>query len=364
MGVLSWAILESTNWFATLFWQESGLAICVRGFAQYVRRIMNSPLRIGLVGCGRVAQQFYLPAIRDLSEARLMAVADSRPEQVRVFLSEFPACRFFSSAHELLDETELEALIVATPPETHAGIAELALRRAVSVLVEKPLATSMAGIPELQDAAACSSASLLVGFNRRFWTPVSLLREALRDNHSSGVAAELVMTTNSRAWIPISDPLDDLASHQLDLIQYLFESPVRVVSARWLNPCTVQLNLKLHGGIEATCFAAQTDVSTESITIRSEYHQYRVHISMGSERIKPAHGLVRSVLDFGGALNRRIQRRPSALRLSFKKQLQYFLDCVRTRSQPEPSLEAGIRVICAIEAARKSAARGGAEVYV
>ena len=325
---------------------------------------MNSPLRIGLVGCGRVAQQFYLPSIRDLSDARLMAVADSRPEQVRLFLSEFPACRFFSSAQELLDETELEALIVATPPETHAGIAELALRRAVSVLVEKPLATSITGIPELQDAAACSSASLMVGFNRRFWTPVSLLREALGDNHLSRVSAELVMTTNTRAWIPISDPLDDLASHQLDLIQYLFESPVQAVSARWIDSCTVRLNLKLHGGIKATCFAAQTDVSTESITIRSQHHQYRVRIAMGSERIKPAHGVVRSVLDFGGALNRRIRRRPSALRLSFAKQLKYFLDCVRTRGQPEPSLEAGVAVIRAIEAARKSAARGGTEVYI
>jgi len=326
---------------------------------------MNRPLSIGLIGCGRVAEQFYLPALLNLQEGRLVAVADPVPQRRVLFLPPFPGCRAFDSAKELLDNSSVEALIITTPAETHVAIATMALRAGVSALVEKPLGISLAGIDELQAAASSSPARLMVGFNRRFWKPLQLLQQTLRQQlDSQKASAQLTMTTNSQVWAPISDPLDDLSSHQLDLLRYVFGRKLLAVSAEWKTSREIRVRVRLEGNVVAECLAAQAGVSQESIRVECNQRQYLVRVDMGSERIYPATGAIRTLLDFGDGVKRRLRRRPAPLRGSFRYQISYFLHCLRSGAPAKPDLDDGIAVLRAVGAARESAAHGGIEIPV
>lgn len=324
---------------------------------------MSGPLPIGIIGCGRITERYYLPAIARLPAAHLVAVADPRSERRGLVTSRVVGCVAYPSAEALLAEAQVAALIVATPTATHVAVATLALCAGLPVLIEKPLASSMAEAEPLH-AVATAGTVVMVGFNRRFWDPVHRLRERIR--HSDGlrkVSVQLVMTADMRAWDPVSersDPLDDLGSHQVDLLRFLFDREVDTISARWTDLKTIHMRVVLSGGITGDCVAAHTGVPQESITVRCNGRVYCVR--RGSERITPAPGPVRAVLDAVGTLSRRLWGRRSSLRRSYERQLSYFLHCVRTGAAPQPGLADGIAAIRALEAARRSASsatRGG-----
>src|SRR5262245_54787210 len=144
---------------------------------------VSVPLNIGLIGCGRAAERYYLPALSRLAEARLVAVADPLRERRELISSGIPGCLTFTSAEALLQKARIAAVIVATPPATHIAMAMLALSAGIPVLVEKPLAPSLAGVRELEALAASAKGSVMMGFSRRYWEPVRQLREILYNRH-------------------------------------------------------------------------------------------------------------------------------------------------------------------------------------
>jgi predicted dehydrogenase len=328
---------------------------------------MKTPLNIGLIGCGRVAERFYLPALSCLKEeARLVAVADPIRERRELFSSRIPGCVTFSSAEDLLQEAKIVAAIITSPPATHLSISMLALRAGIHVLVEKPLATFVGEVEELRAILNSTGGLLMVGFNRRYWNPVSKLRQIIQDRyHLDALSAQLIMTSDIKVWSAIgevSDPLDDLGSHQLDLLRYIFDREIVAICARWIDTCTIRMQVRLEGGITAECISAHSNVTQESITIRCGSQRYRVRL--GSERIRPAAGLIRSMLDLSDTFRRRLDARPSSLRSSFERQLVSFFNYISTGTAPHPGIADGLAVIRAVEAARRSAADCGMEVPI
>lgn len=327
---------------------------------------MNTPLNIGLIGCGRVAERFYLPVLCRLADTRLVAVADPIPERRELLSSSIPGCLAFTSAEALLQKAGVEAIIITTPPATHVAIAAQSLRHGIHVLVEKPLAPSMAGVEELNTLVAFSGGSLMVGFNQRYWEPVCQLRQIMCNQHCfDTVSAKLIITSNIQAWSPIceiSDPLDDLGSHQLDLLRYIFDREILAISARWTDKRAIEMEVRLAGGLVVVCLAAQNNLTREYIAINCEGRQYLIRL--GSERIQPVVGLIRSVLDLSDTLRRGLLGRRSSLRDSYERQLIAFFNYVRTGTIPSPGIDDGIAVIRAVEAARQSAAYNGKEITI
>lgn len=330
---------------------------------------MKAPLNIGLIGCGRAAERLYLPAFSRLkSRARLVAAVDPIYQRRELILSQVPGCKLFASAEALLREADVAALIIASPPETHVPMTEMALRAEIPVLVEKPLALSLVEARNLEELLAYSNGWVMMAFNRRYWVPVCKLRQVISDRkHSDRVSAQLVLKTDAQTWSPISgmsDPLDDLGPHQLDLLRYIFDCEISSISARWINVYAIRMKVRLEDGIVAECLADTRSVSMESITIQCESQNYMARTYLGSKRIQPARGGVRFSLDFCDALGRRLTGRQSSLRRSYELQLMSFFDCVNTGTTPRPDAVDGIAAIRAVEAARKSAADGGKEVLI
>ena len=92
-------------------------------------------LRLGLVGCGRLAEVGYLPALARVTRFRLVAVAD--PDPVRRAAAA-PGVDAYGSAEELLAAAAVDAVGVASPVQTHLAAARAAAAAGVTALVEKP----------------------------------------------------------------------------------------------------------------------------------------------------------------------------------------------------------------------------------
>jgi predicted dehydrogenase len=328
---------------------------------------METPLRIGLIGCGRAAERIYIPALSRLTEARLVAAADPIPERRDLISSSVPGCLAFSSAEKFFQKVKVAAVIITTPSTTHIAVARMALNAGVSVLCEKPLAPSMAGVEEVEAVVNSSKGLFMMGFNRRHWKAVNQLRQKiskLRDHDT--VSTELVTTTNKQAWSSISevnDVLDDLGSHQLDLLRYIYGHEISTISAHWTNRQEIRLKVKLSGGGTASCVAAYSKrAHEESVTVNCGHKKYRIYA--GSDRTQPASGIIRLLLDRSDASICNLRNQKLSFEDSYRLQLISFINCVRNGSKPQSSIADGIAAIHAVEAARQSATAQGKEVQI
>ena len=129
---------------------------------------VEKKLRIGVIGCGRIAQA-HLAAIENLKdEADLIATADADEKRAREAKQRFGA-RFFTSRYEdILNHAEIDAVIITLPNHLHHPIALQAAMAKKHILVEKPIALNTKQALEMVDEAKRNGMTLMVGQSRRF----------------------------------------------------------------------------------------------------------------------------------------------------------------------------------------------------
>src|SRR2546429_7653732 len=125
------------------------------------------PLVLGIIGCGRVSQRFHLPALRFVPAIKVAALADVDPSRVETVARQFSNARCYSEPGELLADSELNAVAICTPPQRHAELALAALAAGKHVLVEKPLAVTIADGERMLRGAEMSNKIAAIGFNLR-----------------------------------------------------------------------------------------------------------------------------------------------------------------------------------------------------
>ena len=198
---------------------------------------MSAPLRVALLGAGRIAQ-VHADALEGSGEARLVAVADPRWEAARA-LSLATGCPAYASAEELVAREKPEAAIVCTPPNHHAAVARYLLGEGVHVLCEKPLARDLGEAAGMVDAARRAGRLLVLATKYRF-VPGVVLAKKLLDLGSLGEPEGAEITFSQKVdmagnWY--ADPaisgggvLADNGPHAADLLRFLF-GPVTEVRA-------------------------------------------------------------------------------------------------------------------------------------
>ncbi len=321
-----------------------------------------SLLNIGIIGCGRAAELIYLPAINKFKDINLAAVVDPIEER-RILISEkLKNCLQYSSLDLDLIE-RIDAAIISTPPDTHIALSSELLKRNKFVLVEKPLALSTTGIEELIEIEASSNASLMMGFNHRYWQPVTDLKERLLKN-SRIHSAEIVFTSDYSKWNPVSfvsDPLDDLGSHVFDLIRFIMDKEIISISAKSLDTKNLELNVKVPGNI-IHCFLGHSDNTIRFLKIKNEHGNF--YITLKSSKILPASGNLRTLLDFKDRVKRKLLKEVSPIKKSYETQLKNFFNFVRFKKQAIPGIQDGISAILAVQAARTSINNKGKEIFI
>ncbi len=202
-------------------------------------------LRTALVGTGRVAQ-LHAAALRALPESDFVAVCGRPSGGMRAFADRYgvPA---FNDVGEMIDRARVQALCVCTPHPGHAAPAIAAARAGVHVLVEKPMAASLADCDAMIAAAEAGRAVIGLVSQRRFYPPCQRIRRALDEGL---LARPILGTATILGWRDEAyyrgDPwrgswvgegggvLVNQAPHQLDLLLW-YMGEVEEVFGYWGN---------------------------------------------------------------------------------------------------------------------------------
>jgi predicted dehydrogenase len=202
-------------------------------------------VRTALVGCGKVGH-LHAAALRGLDEAEFVAACDASAERAREFAARYGA-RPYTDVHAMLSDTRPEAVFIATPHPLHAAPAVLAAQAGAHVLVEKPMAASLADCDAMLAASRQAGTLLGVISQRRLYEPVQRMKAAIDAGKIGRPALGVFLMYSWRepAYYT-SDPwrgkwategggvLVNQSPHQLDLLQWLM-GPIEEVSGYWAN---------------------------------------------------------------------------------------------------------------------------------
>jgi predicted dehydrogenase len=202
-------------------------------------------VRTALVGCGKVGH-IHATALRGIHEAELVAVCDAQADRADTFAARYGG-RPFTDAATMLHAARPEAVLIATPHPLHAAAAVAAADAGAHVLVEKPLAASLADCDAMIAAARRAEVQLGVISQRRFYEPVLRMKAAIDAGKIGRPALGVFIMYSWRepAYYQ-SDPwrghwasegggvLVNQSPHQLDLLQWLM-GPIEEISGCWAN---------------------------------------------------------------------------------------------------------------------------------
>jgi len=184
-------------------------------------------MRVGVIGVGSMGQNHA----RLLAEkGMLAAVADIVPEAAMAVAERYSA-KHHLSYQELL-RTDVDAVVVVTPTDTHQKIAQDAIRAGKHVLLEKPMTGTSAGLKEITDLARSKKVVLAGGFTERYNPIVSFAKQSLQ----AGEFGELITAATRRVSSMPTRVRDvgvvmDLGVHDIDVVQYVVGSRARSVYA-------------------------------------------------------------------------------------------------------------------------------------
>ncbi|MEX2449192.1 MAG: Gfo/Idh/MocA family oxidoreductase [Solirubrobacterales bacterium] len=301
-------------------------------------------LRVGLVGCGRIADRGYLPAFRGLDRIVLTAVADPDPARVARLAEAAGAIPAFPSASAMLEAGGIDALVVATPVAAHLEVASLAARAGIVSLVEKPPAPDLAGalaLAELDPAPA-------FGFNRRF-----LQGHELAPAIPAGGWLELDLELRFRrgAWgahASRDEALLDAGIHLIDLAAFLAGAAPIAVRDAAVEQERASFELEL-GRARARIRCATDRPYLERVEVRDRGGRTVATSRTGQLRARIG----------------RLRGGEDPLVASLRRQLRHFAALVRGEQPGElAGPGAAVAALSVVEAAHRSAALGGAEVTV
>jgi predicted dehydrogenase len=128
---------------------------------------VSKQLKVGVVGCGLIAQVMHLHYLRELSDRfEVAAICDLSPETLAAVATEYAVANRYDSWQELIAQP-LDAVLVLTSG-SHAPAAIAAAKAGMHVLVEKPMCFSVAEGQAMVDAADQAGVTLMVAYNKRY----------------------------------------------------------------------------------------------------------------------------------------------------------------------------------------------------
>lgn len=202
----------------------------------------------GIIGCGKVTELKSGPAFNKVEGSRLLAVTRRTRELAEDYARRHNVPKVYSSAEELIADRDIDAVYIATPPGSHKEYALKALRSGKPVYIEKPMALNYRECAEINEAAEKYNLPVYVAYYRRT-LPGFLKIKHLIDSGEIGKPRFVIfhifnfLSEDEKAgklpWrvlpeIAGAGHFFDLASHQLDYLDFLF-GPVREISSLAIN---------------------------------------------------------------------------------------------------------------------------------
>ena len=190
-------------------------------------------VRFGLLGAGRIGR-VHAKAINGDPGARLVAVADAMPAAAAAIAAQY-GCDV-RSIDAILGATDIDAVVICTPTDTHADLIEAFARAGKAIFCEKPIDLSLSRVKSCLDVVRKAKATLMVGFNRRFDPHFAAVRAEIAKG-SIGVVEMAVITSRDPGAPPVSyiarsgGIFRDMTIHDFDMARFLLGEEITDVSA-------------------------------------------------------------------------------------------------------------------------------------
>lgn len=239
----------------------------------------NRNIKIGLIGCGKVAVEHHIPSLKRISRAEIVAVADIQPERLTCLTKDYSTTTKYATAAELIQDPRIEAIGVLTHTPSHHAISLAALYAGKHVFLEKPLALSRKECDQLVEAGRVSGKKTMICFNLRWHRLILQAKEILSSGRLGPIVAIRSVYTHFRDGIQAPDWHRKLCHgggvtfnesvHHIDLWRYLLKQEIEEVFAFHAPSATYEdetsvINARLSGGTLATAINTfQTSPSNE-----------------------------------------------------------------------------------------------------
>ena len=322
-------------------------------------------LRFAVLGAGRIGK-VHAKAVSANADARLVAVADAMEPAAKALAAQY-GCEV-RSTEAIVAATDIDAVIICTPTDTHADLIEALAKAGKAIFCEKPIDLSLDRVKSCLAVVRATKAVLMVGFNRRF-DPHFV---AVRGEIDAGTLGDVEMVTiTSRD--PGAPPVDyikrsggifrDMTIHDFDMARFLLGEEVSEVSAMaavLIDPAigvagdsdSVQVMLKTASGKMA--LISNSRRATYGYDQRIEVHGSKGAVSAENQRpvsieVATAAGYTRPPLhDF--FMTRYTE--------AYAAEIAAFIAAASGKAVASPSGEDGLKALALAEAALKSVVAG------
>jgi phthalate 4,5-cis-dihydrodiol dehydrogenase len=197
-------------------------------------------LRLGVIGLGGATKQI-MPSLMSHPHVRITAGADLRPEARARFAADLGAATY-DSVEALCDSPDVDAVYIATPHQWHAQHAVAAAERGKHIIVEKPMALTLATCDAMIEAADRNGVYIVVGHTHSYDAPIMKMREIIRSGELGPMS--MINTWNYTNFLYRPRRPEELRTdqgggiiynqlpHQVDMVRLLGGGQVRSVRSR------------------------------------------------------------------------------------------------------------------------------------
>jgi predicted dehydrogenase len=332
-------------------------------------------LDLGIVGLGYWGPNL-LKSLSRIPQVRLKHAYDTDKDKWAKLASVYPETRFAENFELLIADEDVDAVVIATPAPTHAGLAQQALLANKDVFVEKPLALSTVDAEQLVTLAAERNRILMVGHLLEYHPAVIRLKEII----DSGELGEIFYAYTHRLNLGIirrnENALWSLGPHDLSIIlRLLDQEPVEVQASGqgYLNEAIEDVvfgTLRFTDGkmvhLHMSWFDPQkerkiTIVGSEKMAVFDDTSQdgklklYDKGVQKPEHESYDGYASLRS----GDTVNLKLPDEEP-----LKRECEHFVECLMERKRPISDGHSGLRVVRVLDALQRSLEAGGQPILL
>ncbi len=300
---------------------------------------MNGATNIGVIGLGGIAQLVHLPILSKIKDVNISAVSEVNKNRLNTISDKFNIQNRFGDYKEMLNQIDLDAVIVATPTDTHTEIALECINAKKHVLVEKPMVRTYEEAQLIHQAVMKNKVAIMVGMNLRYRPDAMLLKSLLNSGELGDLfyikCSWLRKQSSEQTWFLNKNKsgggvIIDLGVVLLDLAMWLNNfNPVKSVSVQKFHHNTKDVEDSAVGFIR---LENSSVISFEvSWTLHSEVDSFSLTAfgTKGTAQLNPfrAYRRVESAeIDYTPA---RISNSPNLFKKSYENELKHFIGAIK-----------------------------------